>query len=170
MEGGFTPSSLTFFPFFLSFCYPRLGVPLSFPPSATTAKGQGWVVGKNKINCSTYPIRWQSRCPGDADSLLSSMLSRENREMFFPSPFPLVVVLLFILFLFPSTTPFARLSLSFSLLVLLSVSPSLSLYSSFPFLLQPLLLLLPPVPLLLVRSSSRLFVFLLRRGPLCVVP
>lgn len=115
MEGGFTPSSLTFFPFFLSFCYPRLGVPLSFPPSATTAKGQGWVVGKNKINCSTYPIRWQSRCPGDADSLLSSMLSRENREMFFPSPFPLVVVLLFILFLFPSTTPFARLSLSFSL-------------------------------------------------------
>lgn len=112
MEGGFTPSSLTFFPFFLSFCYPRLGVLLSFPPSATTAKGEGWVVGKNKINCSTYPIRWQSRCPGDADSLLSSMLSRENREMFFPSPFPLVVVLLFTLFLFPSTTPFARLSLS----------------------------------------------------------
>lgn len=57
----------------------RLGVSLLFlhPPP----KGW-WVVGKNKINCSTYPIRWQSRCPGDADSLLSSMLSqREPRDV-----------------------------------------------------------------------------------------
>lgn len=38
-------------------------------------------IGKNKINCSTYPIRWQSRCPGDADSLLSSMLSGGARDV-----------------------------------------------------------------------------------------
>lgn len=47
-------------------------------------------IGKNKINCSTYPIRWQSRCPGDADSLLSSMLfQRSERCSFLFLSFPL---------------------------------------------------------------------------------
>ena len=114
VEGGFTPPP-TFFPF----CYPRHGSRALFSTLRHhREKGQG-VVGKNKINCSTYPIRWQSRCPGDADSLLSSMLPRENREMFFPSSPPpppsFDVAPLFTLFLFPSTAPFARLSLALAL-------------------------------------------------------
>lgn len=54
--------------------------PLSFScPVAPLSRARG--IGKNKINCSTYPIRWQSRCPGDADSLLSSMLSGGARDV-----------------------------------------------------------------------------------------
>lgn len=52
-----------------------------FPGRSPLPRG----IGKNKINCSTYPIRWQSRCPGDADSLLSSMLSGGERETFLSS-------------------------------------------------------------------------------------
>lgn len=70
-------------------------------------------VGKNKINCSTYPIRWQSRCPGDADSLLSSMLSREPRDVL-PSTLCLLLPL-FSCFLLRSTATLF-LSLLFSAL------------------------------------------------------
>lgn len=107
-------------------------------------------MGKNKINCSTYPIRWQSRCSGNADFALlplyprflflslhvflpstgahpplSLSLVRSERSFFlsFFSPYPFAIFLLHLLAVIADYSP------------LFSYAPALeTVFSSLPLI------------------------------------